>query len=231
MGLPGVQQRSQTTQGANGQQQSMQQLNQNPQQRMQPAKAESPYIKQEGNQSSLGSAQTDGAGDVAEQWSDVLAERMASVDGGPSGRLAVDGMIRDHVASMAQRLEGGGLMVPLDERRRMSKKHAKRARQAQKATPSSSSHAGITAAQFDGNNDDSPVNDDDAINSDLDDSEDDELEGNIEADFQGDVILCLYDKVQRVKNKWKCTLKDGVVTVDGKECVLSNQITLMVLSY
>ena len=26
-----------------------------------------------------------------------------------------------------------------------------------------------------------------------------------------------YDKVQRVKNKWKCTLKDGVLNANGKE--------------
>jgi len=29
----------------------------------------------------------------------------------------------------------------------------------------------------------------------------------------------MYDKVQRVKNKWKCTLKDGVLLVNGKEYV------------
>lgn len=34
-----------------------------------------------------------------------------------------------------------------------------------------------------------------------------------------DNILCTYDKVQRVKNKWKCTLKDGVMSVGGKEWV------------
>jgi transcription initiation factor TFIIA large subunit len=51
------------------------------------------------------------------------------------------------------------------------------------------------------------------------------------------MMLCMYDKVQRVKNKWyvhpypvpgpyftnslyrKCVLKDGVLTVNGKEYV------------
>jgi transcription initiation factor TFIIA large subunit len=32
-----------------------------------------------------------------------------------------------------------------------------------------------------------------------------------------DYMLCTYDKVQRVKNKWKCTLKDGILTTNKKE--------------
>ncbi len=31
------------------------------------------------------------------------------------------------------------------------------------------------------------------------------------------MVLCLYDKVQRVKNKWKCVLKDGVASIDGRD--------------
>ncbi|GAA5865245.1 hypothetical protein JCM1840_003962 [Sporobolomyces johnsonii] len=57
--------------------------------------------------------------------------------------------------------------------------------------------------------------DEDAINSDLDDSED-ELDDD--ADEQGgDIVIALYEKVQRVKNKWKVTLKDGLVSVNGKD--------------
>lgn len=63
--------------------------------------------------------------------------------------------------------------------------------------------------------------DDDAINSDLDDSEDELNEGIEGNEFDGDTILCLYDKVQRVKNKWKCGLKDGVATVGGKDYVFN----------
>jgi len=60
--------------------------------------------------------------------------------------------------------------------------------------------------------------DEDAINSDLDDP--DELAGDPDADADTDqAMLCTYDKVQRVKNKWKCTLKDGILKVDGKEYV------------
>lgn len=57
------------------------------------------------------------------------------------------------------------------------------------------------------------------INSDLDDS-DSEGEGGEEADTGGpeqDIVFCTYDKVARVKNKWKCVLKDGMVHINGKD--------------
>jgi len=77
--------------------------------------------------------------------------------------------------------------------------------------PASSS---IARAQGDAPADDEE--DEDAINSDLDDP--DELNGANEGDDDvANVMLCTYDKVQRVKNKWKCTLKDGVLKVDGAE--------------
>jgi len=60
--------------------------------------------------------------------------------------------------------------------------------------------------------------DSEAINSDLDDSdtenEDDEEGGNA---GETDIVFCTYDKVARVKNKWKCTLKDGMIHVNGKD--------------
>ncbi|KAK9449157.1 transcription factor IIA, alpha/beta subunit [Limtongia smithiae] len=61
-------------------------------------------------------------------------------------------------------------------------------------------------------------NDSDAINSDLDDS-DDEINSQNDDDGEdaGMLMLCLYDKVQRTKNKWKCVLKDGVVNVNGRD--------------
>jgi len=57
-----------------------------------------------------------------------------------------------------------------------------------------------------------------AINSDLDDS-DTEGEEEAEEGTQGetDIVFCTYDKVARVKNKWKCTLKDGMIHVNGKD--------------
>jgi len=60
--------------------------------------------------------------------------------------------------------------------------------------------------------------DSEAINSDLDDSdteaEDAEDEGTA---GDTDIVFCTYDKVARVKNKWKCTLKDGMIHVNGKD--------------
>jgi len=64
----------------------------------------------------------------------------------------------------------------------------------------------------------SSVHDSEAINSDLDDSD---TEGEDDTDevatHDTDIVFCTYDKVARVKNKWKCTLKDGVVHINGKD--------------
>jgi transcription initiation factor TFIIA large subunit len=46
----------------------------------------------------------------------------------------------------------------------------------------------------------------------LDESESEEEE--IETD---NIILCQYEKVSRIKNKWKTVLKDGVIHVNGKD--------------
>lgn len=61
-----------------------------------------------------------------------------------------------------------------------------------------------------------------AINSDLDDS-DSEGEEDAEEDGPGDgnIVFCTYDKVARVKNKWKCVLKDGVIHINGKDYLFS----------
>jgi len=60
--------------------------------------------------------------------------------------------------------------------------------------------------------------DSEAINSDLDDS-DSEEEEDAQEDGSGDgnIVFCTYDKVARVKNKWKCILKDGMIHVNGKD--------------
>ncbi|KAF8160702.1 transcription factor IIA, alpha/beta subunit [Crassisporium funariophilum] len=62
------------------------------------------------------------------------------------------------------------------------------------------------------------AHDSEAINSDLDDSdtegEDEEEEG---AAGETDIVFCTYDKVARVKNKWKCILKDGMIHINGKD--------------
>lgn len=66
--------------------------------------------------------------------------------------------------------------------------------------------------------------DSDAINSDLDDSDDneeDDADGNEdgESEMEQNIMLCLYDRVQRVRNRWKCALKDGIMNIDGKDYV------------
>jgi transcription initiation factor TFIIA large subunit len=60
--------------------------------------------------------------------------------------------------------------------------------------------------------------DNEAINSDLDDSDSEEEEDAQEdGPGEGDIVFCTYDKVARVKNKWKCILKDGMIHVNGKD--------------
>jgi len=70
---------------------------------------------------------------------------------------------------------------------------------------------------------------DDAINSDLDDSD---IDSDLDSEFgEGDeddgtggdksIVLCMYEKVHRTKNKWKCQLKDGVISIQGKDWVFS----------
>lgn len=69
---------------------------------------------------------------------------------------------------------------------------------------------------------DSGEDSDEEINSDLDDPEDELASGDEDDDDdQGMIMLCLYDKVQRVKNKWKYVLKDGISNINGKEYVFS----------
>ncbi|KAF9050055.1 transcription factor IIA, alpha/beta subunit-domain-containing protein [Panaeolus papilionaceus] len=62
------------------------------------------------------------------------------------------------------------------------------------------------------------VHDSEAINSDLDDSD---TEGDNDSDEgaagESDIVFCTYDKVARVKNKWKCILKDGMIHINGKD--------------
>jgi hypothetical protein len=68
--------------------------------------------------------------------------------------------------------------------------------------------------QNDGLEDDDEEEDqeDENLGSDLDESESDNEE--VET---ANLILCQYEKVSRVKNKWKCVFKDGVVHVNGKD--------------
>ncbi|GBL49617.1 transcription factor IIA subunit alpha [Candidozyma auris] len=62
-------------------------------------------------------------------------------------------------------------------------------------------------------------NDSDDINSDLDDELDSERSDEDDNEQEGQIMLCLYDKVQRVKNKWKCNLKEGIANIEGRDFI------------
>lgn len=209
-----------------GQQASSQITQLQSQQRMPPnmgsqGHAQQPYIKQEFKQEDnnnqnfqqppynasipVKASQTDGAADAREEYENEIAYRRTLVT---RNREIGDQFIRDQVLASQQALEGGGLLLPLGTQP-SPRSHAGR----NKASTAKSS---LAKAQGDATGDDE--DDEDAINSDLDDP--DELDdANADEDNVSNVMLCTYDKVQRVKNKWKCTLKDGVLKVDGSEWV------------
>lgn len=60
--------------------------------------------------------------------------------------------------------------------------------------------------------------DNDEVGSELDDSDDDYLisEGEDEGPDEN-LLLCLYEKVTRTKARWKCSLKDGITTINRKD--------------
>ncbi|TRX93837.1 hypothetical protein FHL15_005219 [Xylaria flabelliformis] len=127
------------------------------------------------------------------------------------GRVEIDRMLHAQITARAKAMEGGGLMLPL---KRTNKG---------KVVPYHKSVSNDGPSQFDGPDDDLKDediagSDEDAINSDLDDP-DDNVEDNEDDEEGGQIMLCMYDKVQRVKNKWKCVLKDGVLNVNGKDYV------------
>ncbi|KAG8629804.1 hypothetical protein KVT40_001423 [Elsinoe batatas] len=197
--------------------QNQHQLQQQYQQQMkQQQAAQQPRIKAEtdgaaddfqaNKRARLAYAQNDGAGDGMEEWKAMLnSARSVSED----DRARNDAMMREHIAEIARELENG-LMQPMSQQGRRSKKSSRVAK---------SQHAS-TIPQLDGELSDDDKNkdedDENAINSDLDDSGE-EANNADEDDDDIDSMLCTYDKVQRVKNKWKCTLKDGVLSANGKE--------------
>jgi transcription initiation factor TFIIA large subunit len=157
---------------------------------------------------SLSTAQTDGADDGLNEWTAILADRRART---AQDRLAADGMLRAHLEQSAARMDSG-LMMPLSEipSLKTKKRHA--------LSTDASTVPGLLQSptahipQMDGGDDDDDDKgavktkieaDEDAINSDLDDSDDDLENPDVEEQDGplGETILCTYDKVQRVKNK------------------------------
>ncbi|PYH95413.1 hypothetical protein BO71DRAFT_397971 [Aspergillus ellipticus CBS 707.79] len=189
-----------------------------------------PQIKQEPgyppvSQPPVGNAQTDGAGDDAlSAWKAEVARRREAAErqGGEGDRV-----FREHLRQRMLQLEGGGLMLPLSEHQNTPKASTRGLIATQEELSDESSLGPVTrppripGAQFDGpgGDDERDEDDEDAINSDLDDPDDLVAEDHDAEDAVGQVMLCTYDKVQRVKNKWKCTLKDGILTTGGKEYV------------
>lgn len=178
---------------------------------------------------SANSVQTDGS----DEWSVMVAQRRAGALNNPADANLADLTLRQQVEQMSHEMEGGGLMLPLSEQPKYDLVERRKVDQVVENTSHSSnlSPAQIqdvsTVPQCDGPKDsddfnikedpDLEDNDEDAINSDLDDSEEEVVDEGEDESLKGQIMLCTYDKVQRVKNKWKCTLKDGVLTTGGRE--------------
>lgn len=170
----------------------------------------------------LQSAQQDGAQDSLAEWKAEVSRRRALAEETSAGGGRP---FHEHMLQKQQQIEGGGLMLPLDKRY-MPSAGTKRSVEAilsmdeeahtrrMPAPVPSSLFKAQGDAQGDDDGDEKEL-DEDAINSDLDDPDD--AGGDPEDETVEQVMLCTYDKVQRVKNKWKCTLKDGILRVANKE--------------
>uniref|UniRef100_A0AC34FQS1 Uncharacterized protein n=1 Tax=Panagrolaimus sp. ES5 TaxID=591445 RepID=A0AC34FQS1_9BILA len=56
--------------------------------------------------------------------------------------------------------------------------------------------------------------DEDPLNSADDQSDDEDLDTLFES---SNIIVCQFEKVNRARNKWKFTLKDGIMHLEGKD--------------
>ncbi len=136
-------------------------------------------------------SQLDGAGDN-ESHVGVLVHQGRGGRSTELGRVEIDSMLHAQIAARAKAMEGGGLMVPLQRAKKTKTSGAYYHTPDVDAGPS----------RFDGPGDDlDNEEDEDAINSDLDDPEDN-IDDDDEDEDGGQIMLCMYDKVQRVKNKW-----------------------------
>lgn len=138
-------------------------------------------------------SQVDGAGDE-EAFEGVLLRRGENGETSELGRVDIDRMLHQQMAARAKQMEGGGLMLPL-------KQATKTKSVAKKSGPGGPS--GFDGVDDDIKQEDANVEEDeDAINSDLDDPNEVDLEREDDDENIDQVMLCMYDKVQRVKNKW-----------------------------
>jgi transcription initiation factor TFIIA large subunit len=159
---------------------------------------------QQQNQGGVNGAQTDGSGDVDDNFVGVMKTVDDNGEEVIMGRVAIDNMIRKQIEARGQAMEGGGLMLPLKER--LPTRPSKKRKMAPGSSFGGAHNSSLTAgpSQMDGGDDDDldDEDDDDAINSDLDDPDDLKSDDSDAEDGVGQIMLCMYDKVQRVKNKW-----------------------------
>ena len=169
--------------------------------------------------------------DGADEWAGYVAQKRQQAT---ETTHQADMSIRQQVEQQNRAMEGGGLMQPLSEQSDLPQIKRRKVDTGE-SNGSSDASQPPRIPQLDGEEDDdddaadgkAPVKreekdelfgdeDDDAINSDLDDPDDNEIEEQDDGEPK-QIMLCTYDKVQRVKNKWKCTLRDGVLNSGGKE--------------
>lgn len=181
----------------------------------------------------VANGQTDGAND----WAAMIAQHRADALANPNAKYEADMTLRELSNQASRAMEGGGVMMSLSER---GKQAQVRKRKVGSPSTHSASISSLAAAQSQGpkrrskipqldglDSDDeskggikpeSDLDDDeDAINSDLDDPEDDVVGEDGDDEDETEIMACTYDKVARVKNKWKCTLKDGILNTGGRE--------------
>ena len=211
----------------NLQAQHQQQRQQTPGQQQQP-QSQQPQQPQRPAQS-LASAQVDGVAD----WDSYVAQRRQDA---ANSHLA-DATLRQQLEQSDHAISGGGFMTTLSSHPKTPVPHSSSSH-----PPHPSPSSLLLAAQLDGPSSPLPPSssaasykrepsykeeeddlagesdeDKDAITSDLDDPDDNVIAEEEDDEGNGQIMVCTYDKVARVKNKWKCTLKDGVLTTGGKE--------------
>jgi transcription initiation factor TFIIA large subunit len=147
---------------------------------MQQQKMQQSFPRPAQQSNGLPTSQMDGASDASIQDQDQPAAMPT--------RTEIDALLHAQLAARAKEMEGGGLMLPLHKAVKDRSVAAKQPKD-------------VAAGQFDGPDDDMD-GDEDAINSDLDDPEEGADDDDEDEDEMGHMMLCLYDKVQRVKNKW-----------------------------
>jgi transcription initiation factor TFIIA large subunit len=138
-------------------------------------------------------SQVDGPGDD-DSHVGVLMQRSRDGQTTEMGRVEIDSLLHSQIAAGAKAMEGGGMMVPL--------KRASRGKAVVNHKLGTNAGPSGFDGTYDDEDDDKPeISDEDAINSDLDDP-DDNVDENEDDEEAGQIMLCMYDKVQRVKNKW-----------------------------